>query len=146
MDIGLHTYRQTEKNLVFYLFPFTILLSPFLSIVCPELWCLFTYSLFVFVTNMSAMSVVLVSLWLFFSFSLSFMRFVHCGYFFATDSLLCHFSIFFSFSFFLVVVVCLVFILFCHRCSFFLFFVFTKSVPLALLCVPRPVLNLFFFV
>lgn len=71
MNIGLHTDRQTEKNLVFYLSPFTILLSPFLSIVCPELWCLFTYSLFVFVTNMSAMSVVLVSLWLFFSFSLS---------------------------------------------------------------------------
>lgn len=81
MNIGLHTDRQTEKNLVFYLSPFTILLSPFLSIVCPELWCLFTYSLFVFVTNMSTMSVVLVSLWLFFSFSLSFMRFVHCGYF-----------------------------------------------------------------
>lgn len=146
MNIGLHTYRQTEKNLVFYLSPFTILLSPFLSIVCPELWCLFTYSsLFVFVTNMSAMSVVLVSLWLFFSFSLSFMRFVHCGYFLPLipSSVISPFSFLFLF-FWLLLFVSLLFS-FCHRCSFFLFFVFTKSVPLALLCVPRPVLNLSFF-
>lgn len=48
------------------------------------------------------------------------------------------------FFFWLLLFVSLLFS-FCHRLSFFLFFVFTKSVPLALLCVPRPVLNLFFF-
>lgn len=47
------------------------------------------------------------------------------------------------FFFWLLLFVSLLFS-FCHRFSFFLFFVFTKSVPLALLCVPRPVLNLFF--